>query len=384
MEHQKLKTVAMTILTFGPVALFSYFGIRGFPGVTRGWSLILAGTLTLGWLSFILQFFEKWTRFFKTVRDFFQEQWQALRDRIRRGRLSPTLAEIQKKIREAFKQEGISKPVILAINGFTIFSHSGLLKKASPATKTCEPFKTAPIVILDTAWDFVKDDEWKQFLILLKKLRKRPTLDGLVIVLDGAQIDDNLARGNSQCAQLIREKIEDVTEELGLHIPVQLVITHCDTIPGFDPFFATNNTDEKRAEGWGFKLNEAEHNQLSNTLTREGDLLFQSLRQKAQHLLLERKGVDAQTDLEIYLFPWHFKARWDKIQRFVEALFTPLTDESPRLRGVYLTSTNQGGYFIHDLFTKWFLKDLSWVHPTKRVTEQYYRNRRLWTGIVFA
>ncbi|HEY8552907.1 MAG TPA: type VI secretion protein IcmF/TssM N-terminal domain-containing protein, partial [Burkholderiales bacterium] len=152
---------------------------------------------------------------------------------------------------------GCGKSTALRNSGlqFPYLSASGGGVRGLGGTRNCDWWMTSEGVILDTAgrWTSEDDDrdEWLAFLDLIKRYRPKKPLNGIIAAvsvgdLGGAREDEVLA-----LARRVRERIDEVQSRLGLSLPVYVLFTKCDLIPGFVETFG-EMTKDQRGQIWGF------------------------------------------------------------------------------------------------------------------------------------
>ena len=107
-------------------------------------------------------------------------------------------------------------------------------------------------VVLDIAPDYVldgsgrgsDDGRFQQLLRLLKRHRPERPIDGIVLALSGPDLArpgerpaERTARAERK-ATILAGKLRQAQTRLGLRLPVYLLITGCERLPGFHDFFA--------------------------------------------------------------------------------------------------------------------------------------------------
>ncbi len=181
--------------------------------------------------------------------------------------------------------------------------------------------------------------EWLNLLDLIKKYRKVKPIDGLIIAMDISRIlkgnDDEIERE----AQNIRDRIDDIVENLGIKFPVYLIFTKCDLIQGFADFF-NDLTKEGREQIFGCSFTPQQQSNPGTAFGDEWKILCKSLKERVHARLNPDTNINERSG--IYLFPRQLDIAYEKINRFVSTLFRPSTYlERPTLNGFYLTSSLQ-------------------------------------------
>ncbi|SPB13805.1 putative lipoprotein [Caballeronia novacaledonica] len=222
-------------------------------------------------------------------------------------------------------------------------------------TRNCDWWFTDDAVLLDTAGRFTTQDSheeadrgaWLGFLALLRKYRPRRPLDGVMAVVSAADLLRQSDDARAAHAVIIRERLSELNRQLGVRLPVYVVVTKCDMLAGFSEYFDDFGRDE-REQVWGvtFPL-VAEANALDGEapLTRFPDE-FRLLHQQLQERVLQRmqQETDVRRRALIHAFPQQFAGIEHALQRFLEDAFGDSRfARAAMLRGVYFTSGTQSG-----------------------------------------
>jgi type VI secretion system protein ImpL len=255
------------------------------------------------------------------------------------------------------------KTALLLNSGLNYNYNDDQLPK-SVNTKDCDWWFANEAIFLDTAGRYVtkeSDEEWFEFLALLKKNRSRLPLNGIILALS---LDDLL----KQNIQNIRIKISELYYRLGYVIPVTLLVTKSDLLPGFEEFFADlASAEQKQIWGIDFSKNHAE--QFKDLYARLSLLRFEKL----------AKEPDIVRRFSIYSFPEQFRNALVKVNDFVTGLLTanPYQD-NPLLCGVYFTAKN---YFINDLFREVILPNKFAAARTRHLVKLQYLTKSMWVMV---
>ncbi|WP_299425944.1 type VI secretion system membrane subunit TssM [uncultured Shimia sp.] len=236
----------------------------------------------------------------------------------------------------ALRQSGLHFPIDLSDD-----------LKGIGGTRNCDWFFTEDAVLIDTAGRYVQQQsdpeadaaEWKGFLNLLQKHRGRRALNGIILTLSVLELfgDDASIREHGR---EIRKRLSELREELGMNLPVYLMITKTDLVQGFESYFGDLNSRE-REQVWGATLGTTER---VDTLTveRESSLLQEALEER----LLSRMSDDLPLPgrAEVFRFPSQMEQITHPLKVLIEAVFGESRyEESPWLRGFYFTSATQEG-----------------------------------------
>ncbi|NYE60058.1 type VI secretion system protein ImpL [Duganella sp. 1224] len=219
-------------------------------------------------------------------------------------------------------------------------------------TRNCDWWFTDEAVLLDTAGRYTTQDShaeadkaaWTGFLGLLKKYRRRRPVNGVIVAISVADLLQQGEAGRQTQAQAIRARIEELHEQLGLALPVYVVVTKSDLLAGFAEFFEPMGRDE-RAQVWGMTFALAADGSPAAALAAfPGE--FAALEKQLQARVLERmqQERDLQRRALLYRFPQQFAGIGEVLGRFLHTAFEANRYKQPALlRGVYFTSGTQEG-----------------------------------------
>ena len=218
-------------------------------------------------------------------------------------------------------------------------------------TRNCDWWFGARGIMLDTAGRYMveQDDreEWLAFLSMIRKARGRRAIDGAVVAISLGEI---LAASETELrshAEMVRERVDELTQQLGVVFPVYLVFTKCDQLAGFVEFFE-RLTKEERKQVWGFSVPLGSGSGAAAAFPEEFDALYRMLaRRRLQDFTAERGRKKKEKS---YSFPLQFSLIKQRITDFLGLLgqANPYQEASP-LRGVYFTSGTQEGTVISQL-----------------------------------
>jgi type VI secretion system protein ImpL len=239
-------------------------------------------------------------------------------------------------------------------------------------TADCEWRVADAAVLLDTAGRYQADgparDEWAALIETVKKYRGARPLDGLLLVVDAAQV---LRWGEpeiEQQAKTLRARLDEMIQQVRTRFPVYLIFTHLDAVEGFREFFSSRIA---RAEVWGATIPLEKAANAHALFDVEFDHLQDSLLRR--RLLRLAASAPAEWQLRVFEFPLRFGEARSKLGLFTAILFRPNPfSESPLLRGFYFTAnltegTEQGdavavravgqGFFAEKYFKEVLLRD---------------------------
>lgn len=271
-------------------------------------------------------------------------------------------------------------------------------------TRNCDWFFTTEGILLDTAGRYsvyLEDrQEWLGFLSMLKKYRPRVPINGILVAASVPELTQSSPDFAVNLAKQIRQRIQELTEKLGVFLPVYVIFTKTDLISGFVEFF--EDLDQKeREQVWGATLpyEQSENFDAQEVFESRFDELFEGLRAMALERMSQNRGKAQSPGL--LTFPLEFLSVKPALRDFVATLFEENPYQfRPTFRGFYFTSALQeglamsasagriiqrfglsgeplkresvdsiGGFFLRDLFSKV-------VFPDRNLVRQYASPRR--------
>jgi type VI secretion system protein ImpL len=286
-------------------------------------------------------------------------------------------------------------------------NQDNLKVKGVGGTRNCDFWLTNDAVLLDTAgrWSTQDEDqnEWLGFLSLLRKHRARKPLNGLIAAVGIGDVVNASEAEIDALAQRMRDRLEEVTKELRVSIPVYVLFTKCDLLEGFVEMFGGLRATEReqilgftvplsRADAAAHQLFDDHFDELSDTLSSAS---------------LTRMGEERATRARqmVHAFPGQFAAMRRNLGRFVSQLFeSNVYRDSMPLRGVYFSSgtqegrpfslltnprsdgeaagpVDQKGYFLRELFMHVIFEDSEIASASPAELRRQRRARLLLTGV---
>ncbi len=224
---------------------------------------------------------------------------------------------------------------------------SGPKIRGTAGTRNCDWWFSRDAILLDTAGRFATaeedQDEWFVFLDTVRKCRPERPLDGLVV---GVSVETLLMPDNGDTQELarkIRARLDEVMTRLEMVLPVYVLFTKVDLIPGFVEFWGDLNKAQ-RAQAWGATFG-VEDPRLAEP-ARAVDAEFEILSDVLHARMLERLARETVQEVRgrILQFPLAFEQLRPAVSRFIDDLCQadPYRD-SPILRGFYFSSGTQTG-----------------------------------------
>ncbi len=242
---------------------------------------------------------------------------------------------------------GMGKSTALRKSGLTFAGRSGAVKGIG-GTRNCDWWMANQAVIVDTAGRYTTEDtdrdEWLAFLDLLKDTRPKRPINVIMLAIAVTDLAGYSEDQISGTAQKIRARIDEVTSRLEMSVPVYVLFTKCDLLPGFVEMYSEMGKTE-RAAIWGFTLpvlDGAVARDPIGVFADQFDRLADRNEQRAFRRLGDERRLDSRG--KIYAFPQQFESLRDNLASFVGQVFASnMYAETPLLRGCYFTSGTQEG-----------------------------------------
>ncbi|KAA0574180.1 type VI secretion system membrane subunit TssM [Azospirillum sp. B21] len=221
-------------------------------------------------------------------------------------------------------------------------------------TRNCDWWFTDRAVLIDTAGRYTTQDSrravdgrvWSGLLDLLKEHRPLQPANGVLLTLSLPDLAawDEVERRNH--AILIRQRLNELRVQLGLRLPVYLLLTKADLLDGFTTFFDPLDR-EARSQVWGLTLPSDERAAKSavSPLPVFRDL-YAGLVRRLDERLLDRlhQEPDLRRRGDAFALPLRVAELEPALADIVDTVFgSEHGEETPRLRGLYLTSATQTG-----------------------------------------
>ncbi len=313
---------------------------------------------------------------------------------------------------------GAGKSTALRNSGlkFPYLSAKGGGVRGVGGTRNCDWWLTNEAVLLDTAGRYVtsEDDraEWFAFLDTLSQYRPKRAINGLIVAVSVSELMDVDPQAAGELGQGIRERLDEITSRLRTLVPVYLMITKCDLIPGFTEMYA-DLTRSERGQLWGFTVPMGSQAEASSDLLLERfDELVTVLEQRTLKRLGQERRLEARE--RIYQFPQRFDSLRKSLAEFVQPLFLDnVYQDTPVMRGLYFTSGTQTqeakptervsgssadlfgdsraqessgegrSYFLWDIFTKVMFPDQEMAVRSSMEEQRYRRRQRVLAATYF-
>ncbi len=212
-------------------------------------------------------------------------------------------------------------------------------------TRNCDWWFFEEAIILDTAGRYtipvdagVDREEWERFLALLAKYRRREPINGIIVTIaaDKLQEMDEAKLGDE--GQSVRMRVDQIMRTLGARIPIYVLVTKIDLIPGMLEFSALL-PPEGRDQAMGFV---SEDFDTGWKKVLDDSVSAVSERLKDLQFILVHRGENPEP--EIFLFPPAFERLRQGLRIFTRSIFESNPYQAtPMLRGVFFSSAIQEG-----------------------------------------
>ncbi len=217
-------------------------------------------------------------------------------------------------------------------------------------TQSCDWWLTNEAIILDLAGRYLGCDddetraEWRALLRLLRRQRPGCALNGIVFTISVDSLLGRSERELDDVARSLRRRVNEVTDELGVDLPLYVAVTKVDHLEGFiECVNASPLLQPQGALGWT-----NDQRVLADPEERVVECLAASV-ERLEGILPELilRDPDLAHRRRLFAFPQEFEQTIRAVGCFISRAFaaTPY-DVPPYLRGVYFTSARREGLTV--------------------------------------
>lgn len=217
-------------------------------------------------------------------------------------------------------------------------------------------------IVIDTAGRYAVPDnlerdrkEWNTLLGMLSKHRQKEPLNGLVLAVAADRLLECTEEQILEEGRQVRNSINHLMDKLEVKVPVYLMVTKADLIPGFKEW-ADYLPDSLKKQAMGY-LNEATTSDVDSVVDTALDNILDRLKEVRLLMMEQTENPDAS----LLTLPRSMENVREGLHTFIKtALKGNAYQEAPRFRGLYFSSSLQekdgenvrNGLFLHDFFTK--------------------------------
>lgn len=221
--------------------------------------------------------------------------------------------------------------------------------KGAGGTRNLDFWFADEAVLVDTAGRYTTQDSdaaedaagWKGFLQALRRHRPARPINGVLVAIGVDDIATGDVRAIDDHAAAVRRRLAELSDTLGVDLPVYCLFTKADLLAGFAEYFADLDVEGRRAVlGHSFAVKETVD---AVALAGGFDTIVQAVADRQPARLaaepdVQRRGL-------ILGFPTQLGALRAGMVRFLEGAFppNPAGGSAAMLRGFYLTSGTQEG-----------------------------------------
>jgi type VI secretion system protein ImpL len=229
--------------------------------------------------------------------------------------------------------------------------------------ETMTAIETSPAAVCDSGSRRMRN-LWYGALMELAEQRERLPLNGVVVCVGATSLLGNAAQVMPGTARL-RHVVDEAAEHLQLRLPVYLIVTGLEGLPGYDTVHGAL-PPEVLAQALGHRLPLQDRHAVSAAGDRLSEL-FEPIAARLQGLRLRllEDAPSAADRLAIHAFFDQVNALQPGLRSVVDRMFEESRGRrSPYWRGLYLTGAQAetGAAFVSDLFQRFLPADQPLAH----------------------
>ncbi|MCH4561146.1 type VI secretion system protein ImpL [Mesorhizobium sp. USDA 4775] len=250
---------------------------------------------------------------------------------------------------------GSGKSAALANSGLSFPLEEKLSRKSGgvvEATRNCDWWFTDHAVLIDTPGYYMVQKRnpeqdravWQGFLRQLSRRGRHQPLSGVLVSIAINELSSSSEEELLDHARCIRQRILELYEELGLRLPIYILLTKSDLIAGFSEFFDDLGREGREAV-WGFTFaqqpSESEGDPM-DSYAAEYDTLVGRLNDRLLERLQQESNIHRRA--LVFSFPQQVASLKHLSHQFLQEAFARNAYEVPiLLRGIYFVSAMQVG-----------------------------------------
>ncbi len=214
--------------------------------------------------------------------------------------------------------------------------HSKLLWRFYDNAVILEP--NGPFILRENSLSS-DNQEWNYLLQLLNRFRPKRPIDGIILTLPCDELISSKRLSRNEVyerAKVIYAKLWELQSTLGIKVPVYLVVTKSDTMPGFQSFIeALPYANSQEMLGWSCPYS-ADANYSSSWVDEAFRHIHRTLDRVRSSIFTARKTQPELID-GTFSFPLEFIQLKENLQVYLDQIFKDSAyHESFFLRGIYL------------------------------------------------
>ena len=190
----------------------------------------------------------------------------------------------------------------------------------------------------DLDWQSLNSNrEWQETLMLIKKIRGRASLNGIILVADAPSIFNKVILESEMYAKAGLQRVNDIQSLFHQRLPVYLMITKCDLLAGFTDYFSAKHNNLTTAFGITFDGTK-DIDELS--ILKRGNALISLVKEK--FLSSVSSAATVQESQAAYEFIRNFPLLIQNIAKLLVAAITKSNHQWRNVRGVFFCSALEG------------------------------------------
>lgn len=214
------------------------------------------------------------------------------------------------------------------------------LYKLKP-TERCEILYGNEAVFIDTPGsyseahvDSVPNRLWARLLRRMFKVRPARPLNGVIVCVSMRDMIDTDTARREHLARTIRTRLSEVLKQLRSYVPVYLVFTKSDAVPGFAQFFAHLQRQEREQTFGCLAAGDSMEPGVIRTELKE---LMQTLNSQIISKIHQERDLHSRG--EMFQFPQELASLGSRLEDFIAESFGPSRYHRPVMfRGFFFTS----------------------------------------------
>lgn len=186
---------------------------------------------------------------------------------------------------------------------------------------------------------------WPRLLDLLRTIRSAQPINGVLLIIGATDLATLAEEDRVEIARTLRTRLDDIAGRLRIRVPVYIILSKLDRLPGFAEFFEPLGSAE-REQVWGVPLTPLDAASAREAVRLRFGADFDDLVRRAstRQLSFLHAEPDEARRILAFEFPMQLASLRDRVIDFLEELARPSRfDMPPLLRGVFLTSALQDG-----------------------------------------